>query len=51
MESPVHPKRPEHIPQEDLFRSQLDQIINMKHELVKLAHAIDCKRHNVNILP
>ena len=25
----------------DLFRSQLDQIINMNHELVKLAHAVD----------
>ena len=25
----------------DLFRSQLDQIINMNHELVKLAHTID----------
>jgi transposase, IS5 family len=25
----------------DLFRSQLDQIINMEHELVLLAHAVD----------
>jgi IS5 family transposase len=26
--------------EQDLFRSRLDQIINMRHELVKLAHAI-----------
>lgn len=26
---------------QDLFRSRLDQIINMKHELVRLAQAID----------
>ena len=27
--------------EQDLFRSTLDQIINMKHELVRLAQAID----------
>ena len=27
--------------EQDLFRSRLDQIIDMKHSLVKLAHAID----------
>ena len=27
--------------EQDLFRSRLDQIINMKHELVRLARAID----------
>ena len=27
--------------EQDLFRSRLDQIINMKHELVRLADAID----------
>ena len=27
--------------EQDLFRSRLDQIINMKHELVRLAQAID----------
>ena len=33
---------PQNIPQTiDLFRSQLDQIINMEHELVHLAHALD----------
>lgn len=26
--------------EQDLFRSRLDQIINLKHELVKLAHAV-----------
>ncbi|RWX62655.1 IS5/IS1182 family transposase, partial [Mesorhizobium sp. M4B.F.Ca.ET.089.01.1.1] len=28
--------------EQDLFRSRLDQIISMKHELVRLADAIDC---------
>jgi len=27
--------------EQDLFRSRLDQIIDMSHELVKLARAID----------
>ena len=27
--------------EQDLFRSRLDQIINMSHELVRLAEAID----------
>ena len=27
--------------EQDLFRSRLDQIINMEHELVRLAQAID----------
>lgn len=27
--------------EQDLFRSRLDQIINMKHELVRLAQATD----------
>ena len=27
--------------EQDLFRSRLDQIINLNHELVKLAKAID----------
>lgn len=28
--------------EQDLFRARLDQIINMNHELVWLAHEIDC---------
>ena len=35
---PHHQNTPESI---DLFRSQLDQIINMEHELVQLSQAID----------
>ncbi len=27
--------------EQDLFRSRLDQMINMKHELVRLAQTID----------
>jgi len=30
--------------EQDLFRSRLDQIIDMNHALVKLARTIDCKR-------
>jgi len=37
----MKPKRIENQPQEDLFRSRLDHIINLRHELVKLADAID----------
>jgi len=35
---PPDPTEPRH---DDLFRSRLDQIINMRHELVKLARQID----------
>lgn len=35
---PSSPTEPRH---DDLFRSRLDQIINMRHELVKLAQLID----------
>jgi IS5 family transposase len=34
------PRERRHSGEEDLFRSRLDQIINMKHELVQLAHAV-----------
>jgi IS5 family transposase len=37
----MRPKRPEADPSGDLFRARLDQIINMKHELVLLADRID----------
>ena len=30
--------------EQELFRSRLDQIIDMKHALVKLGQAIDCER-------
>lgn len=36
----MRPKSPEKISQDDLFRSRLDNIINMRHELVKLARTI-----------
>lgn len=35
------PRERREIGEQDLFRSRLDQIINMKHELVRLAQAID----------
>lgn len=37
----MQPKSTEKLPQEDLFRSRLDNIINMRHELVKLANTVD----------
>jgi len=35
------PREPRKTGEQDLFRSRLDQIINMRHELVRLAEAID----------
>jgi IS5 family transposase len=37
----MRPKQPNKTRQDDLFRSRLDQIFNMKHELVTLADRID----------
>src|SRR6266566_6799405 len=37
----MRPKRHETTGSGDLFRARLDQIINMKHELVQLAEKID----------
>ena len=37
----MRPKQQKPIAQDDLFRSYLEQIINMRHELVRLADEID----------
>ena len=37
----MRPKQKKPIAQDDLFRSRLAQIINMRHELVRLADEID----------
>ena len=37
----MRPKQPSKARHDDLFRARLDQIINMKHELVVLADRID----------
>jgi len=37
----MRPRERRETGEQDLFRSRLDQIINMKHALVKLAHATD----------
>ena len=37
----MRPKKPKTTGSNDLFRARLDQIINMKHELVLLAGKID----------
>jgi len=37
----MRPKKPETTGEGDLFRARLDQIINLKHELVQLGARID----------
>ena len=37
----MRPRKPEKSATDDLFRSRLDQIIDKKHELVRLADEID----------
>jgi hypothetical protein len=37
----MRPKKPKTTEEGDLFRARLDQIINMKHELVQVAFKID----------
>jgi transposase, IS5 family len=37
----MRPKQPKRADHNDLFKARLDQIINMKHELVALADKID----------
>jgi IS5 family transposase len=37
----MRPRKPEKNGSSDLFRARLDQVINMRHELVRLADAID----------
>ena len=37
----MRPQKPERCGSGDLFRSRLDQIINLRHELVRLAEEID----------
>ena len=37
----MRPKKPRTTSEGDLFRARLDQIINLKHELVQLAARID----------
>ena len=37
----MRPKKQETTKEGDLFRARLDQIINMKHELVQLAGEVD----------
>ena len=37
----MRPRKPQGASEGDLFRARLDQIINMRHELVQLASKID----------
>ena len=39
--SAIRPRKAEKSGTDDLFRSRLDQIIDMRHELVRLADEID----------
>jgi len=47
----MQPKRQETTGSGDLFRSRLDQIINMKHELVQLGEKIDWAWIDTEIAP
>ena len=37
----MRPQKPKMTGEGDLFRARLDQIVNMKHELVQLGRKID----------
>jgi IS5 family transposase len=47
----MRPKKPPTTGEGDLFRARLDQIINLKHELVQLAGAIDWEWLDAEIAP
>src|SRR5438067_1180220 len=47
----MRPKRPKTRGESDLFRARLDQIINMKHELVQLAGKLDWEWLDREIAP
>ena len=47
----MRPKKHETTDASDLFRARLDQIINMKHELVQLAKKIDWEFLDGEIAP
>ena len=47
----MRPKQPELTNSGDLFRSRLDQIINMKHETVRLAQLIDWRWLDDEVAP
>ena len=47
----MRPKKPQTTGEGDLFRARIDQIINMKHELVRLAGAIDWEWLDAEIAP
>src|SRR5499427_10012814 len=47
----MRPKKPQATGERDLFRARIDQIINMKHDLVRLAGAIDWEWLDAEIAP
>jgi IS5 family transposase len=47
----MRPKQPKKADHDDLFKARLDQIINMKHELVALAGKIDWAWLDEQIVP
>lgn len=47
----MRPKKPKATEEGDLFRAKLDQIINMKHELVQLAGKVDWDWIDAQIAP
>ena len=51
LEGTMRPKQHEVTGSSDLFRARLDQIINLKHELVQLAAKIDWQWIDREIAP
>ena len=47
----MRPKKPKEVRQDELFRARLDQIINMKHELVVLADRLDWNWIDAELAP
>ncbi len=47
----MRPQKPQTTREGDLFRARLEQIINMKHELVQLAGKIDWRWIDREIAP
>ena len=46
-EPPMRPKQPKAEPQEDLFRARLENLVDLRHSLVRLAALIDWGRFEV----
>jgi transposase, IS5 family len=48
---PMRPKQPESEPQDDLFRARLENLVDLRHPLVRLAKLIDWSRFEAEFGP